>query len=248
MSDDLFSFARLTEKDERALSHGYEWPRRKAEEWYVKTRLQFADARLALDVVVLKPICEDCCSRLGRESWLDRVLTREGHTELVILLPEDVVPERLRVYDGAARCVHLWPPIEPYREPHHVTCSICGQRVSSAAGEDIINVYEEPFSEYFSFLGEDEEGPKRKRGRAERTRIREMYGSRCFECGVQLDKSNFTLDHIVAGSQGGPSISINLLCRVCNQKKADSPTAPVKIALDMPLRPAPWESDEGPIW
>jgi 5-methylcytosine-specific restriction endonuclease McrA len=250
MSDEPLSFFPLTAKDERALSYVYEWTRRKAEEWYVKTRRELGDARLALDIVVLKPICQDCCGRFGRESWEDRALSGGGKAELVILLPEDVVPERLRFYDGAARCVHLWPPVEPHREPHHVRCSFCGQHVSCTTGDDIINVYEEPFLEYFGFLGEDEEGPRRKRGREERSRIRQMYGSRCFGCGVQLDKTNFTLDHIIAQSRGGPTISINLqpLCEMCNQKKADLPATTVKVALDMLLRPAPWDSYEEPIW
>jgi 5-methylcytosine-specific restriction endonuclease McrA len=250
IANDPYSFLPLTEEDHRALGYVYELLRRKAEEWYIKTRREIGDARLALDIVVLKPLCEDCCGRLGRKSLLERVLSGKDETELVILLPEDVVPERVRFYDGAGRSVHLWPPEKPYQEPHRVMCSMCGQRVDSAEGDDIIDVYEVPFLEYFGFLGEDDEGPKRKRGKAERARIQEMYGSRCFDCGVQLDKDNFTLDHIVAQSQGGLTVSINLqpLCHDCNQKKRDLPVTTVKIALDMLLRPLPWDSYEDPIW
>ncbi len=249
IANDPYSFLPLTEEDHRALGYVYELLRRKAEEWYIKTRREIGHARLALDIVVLKPICDDCDHRLGRENRLGRILAQDREAELVILLPEEVMPERMRFYDRATHCVHLVPPTKPYAEPHIVKCS-CGQRVNSRHGDDLISVYEEPFLEHFGFLVEEEEGPKRKRGKAERSRIREMYGSRCFDCGVQLDKNNFTLDHIVAQSQGGPTVSINLqpLCHDCNQKKRDLPVTTVKIALDMLLRPAPWDSYEDPIW
>ena len=124
---------------------------------------------------------------------------------------------------------------------------MCSQKVSTKQGNDIIRVIEEPFADYFGF---PEEGPKRKRGKAERRKIVEQYGFRCFECRTPLDENSLTLDHIVSQSKGGPTISLNLqpLCSHCNQEKADLPVEGVKIALDMLLRPAPFDSYEDPIW
>lgn len=247
--NDPYSFLPLTKEDHRAFAYVYELLRRRAEEWYISTRREIGHARLGLEIAVLKPICDACDHKLGRESRLSRILGHDQKPEPVILLPEEVMPERVRIYDRSTHCVHLLPPAKPYTESHIVKCS-CGQQVNSRDGDDIISVYEEPFLEYFGFLGEEEEGPKRKRGKAERTRIREMYGSRCFDCGVQLDQVNFTLDHILAQSQGGPTVSINLqpLCHDCNQKKRDLPVTNVKIVLDMLLRPLPWDTYEDPIW
>src|ERR1019366_4454514 len=141
MSDDLFSFAHLTEGDHHALGYAYEWLRKKAEEWYIHTRRVFGDARLALDVMVLKPICGGCdYSLLGRGNCAERTLTRHGEPDLGILLPEEVIPERVRFYDGSTHCIHLLPPTVPYADPHIVKCSLCGQQVSSKDGGDIISV------------------------------------------------------------------------------------------------------------
>jgi HNH endonuclease len=237
----------LPTKENLLLARAHEWLRRRAEEWFIETRLELGHSRLAFDVVVLKPVCDDCCTRLGRRSRLERVLAGNSEPRLVVLLPEDPVPERIRLYDGASHCVHFWPPTKPYTESHRVQCSMCGQRVSSMEGDDIINVFEEPFSDHFGF---PEDGPRRVRGRAERRRITSLYGSRCFECRVPLGKKDVTLDHVDAKARGGPSISINLqpLCETCNQKKRDLPVTTVKIALDMLLRPAPSDSYDGPVW
>lgn len=228
------------------LAQYYQWVRRRAEDWFLRTRAKLGHSRLDFQVVVLKPICDDCCVRLGLPTLLEHVLSGKN-SETVILLPEEVIPERLRLYDGGRKSLHLWPPAKPYREPHRVACSMCSHRVSTKRGDDIIRVIEEPFADYFGF---PEEGPKRKRGKAERQRIAERYGFRCFECRTALDESNLTLDHVVSKSKGGPAVSLNLqpLCSRCNQKKRDLPVETVKIALDMLLRPAPSDSYSDPIW
>jgi 5-methylcytosine-specific restriction endonuclease McrA len=232
--------------EDLALGQAYEWLRRSAEEWFIKMRAELGHSRLDFQVVVLKPICEDCCARLGLRTLLEHV-SSGGKSEIVILLPEEVMPERLRLYDRATKSLHLWPPSKPYRDPHRVSCSMCGQTVGTARGNDIIRVIEEPFADHFGF---PDEGPKRKRGKAERRRILELYGFRCFECGARLDENDFTLDHIVPKSEGGPTVSLNLqpLCHRCNQEKRDSPVKSVKIALDMLLRPAPADSYSDLIW
>jgi HNH endonuclease len=228
------------------LARYYQWVRRRAEDWFVRTRAKLGHSRLDFQVVVLKPLCDDCCVRLGLATLLEHVLAGKN-SEIVVLLPEEVIPERVRLYDGASKCLHFWPPTEPYRDPHRVDCSMCGQIVNTPLGDDIIRVVEEPFADYFGF---PEEGPKRKRGKAERQRIAELYGFRCFECRTPLDESNLTLDHVVSKSKGGPTVCLNLqpLCSRCNQEKRDLPVENIKIALDMLLRPAPSDSFSDPIW
>src|SRR5271169_1438411 len=218
----------LPASEDLALGKAYELVRRRAEEWFIKTRAELGHWKLDFQVVVLKPFCEDCCVRFGLPTPLEHVLSGKK-SELIILLPEEVMPERIRFYDGASKQLHLWPPAPPYRDGHRVECSMCGQKVSTTLGDDIIRVVEEPFATYF---GIPEEGPRRKRGRAERQRIMERYGFRCFECRGPLDEKNLTLDHVVSKSKGGAAVSLNLqpLCSRCNQKKRDLPVESAKIA------------------
>jgi HNH endonuclease len=236
----------LPTAEDLALGAAYELVRRQAEEWFIKTRAELGHWKLDFQVVVLKPFCEDCCVQFGLPTPLEHILSGKK-TRLEILLPEEVIPERIRFYNGASKLLHLCPPTTPYRDVHRVDCSMCGQKVSTSSGDDIIRVVEEPFASYFGF---PEEGPKRKRGRAERQRILKLYGFRCFECRAPLDQDNLTLDHVVAQRHGGPTVSLNLqpLCFRCNEEKRDLPVETVKIALDMLLRPAPSDSHSDVIW
>jgi 5-methylcytosine-specific restriction endonuclease McrA len=228
--------------------------RRSAEDWYIETRRRHGHSRLVLDPVVLKPICDDCSAGFGRPTLLERVLSpQKKEVEIIPVLPLRTRPARLRFYERSSRSVHLFPHRKPPRDWLGVQCSQCGQRMDSRNGDDIISVYELPFSEYFG-LPDPEDAPKRLRGKVrkqEQQRLLTLYGGRCFECGKRLKVGkSLTLDHIVPESRGGRWLATNLqpFCAECQEKKADLPVETVTVALDMLLRPSPSDSYEGPIW
>lgn len=172
---DNLQLAPYTERDYALMREAAVYVRRSAEEWYVDARRKYGHSRLVLEPVVLKPVCEDCCARLGRPTLLERVLGRSAREpEIAVVLPVKTIPERFRIYDRRSRLVHLFPYRKRPRDWYGVTCSDCGQRVDSKDGNDIISVYEVPFGEYFG-LPEPEDAPKQLRGKA---RIaRESYGA-----------------------------------------------------------------------
>jgi hypothetical protein len=59
-----------------------------------------------------------------------------------------------------------------------------------------------------------------------------------------------TVDHIVPRSADGLAVPTNLqlLCKKCNEQKADQLPERLILALDFLMRPAPWDSYEGLIW
>lgn len=230
--------------DDRSQDRAYEWLRKKAEEWYIEARRELGHSRLTFDAVVLKPICDDCNNFLGRD--LVTFVERDQH-ELVILLPEDVVPEQMRIYDRATKAVYLWP--SEGSSESAINCSLCRQKIASFSEGATVSVYEESFLNYFGFADEEQIYEK-KLSKKEKKQLLHLYGGCCFECRKPLGQKSATLDHIVAQSKEGPTMSLNLqpLCADCNQKKRDLPVETVRIALDMLLRPAPFESYEDPIW
>lgn len=248
------ALAPLTDRDYALMREAAKYVRRAAEDWYIEARRKYGHSRLVLEPVVLKPICDDCSVRLGRPTLLERVLGHSrNETEIVPVLPEKTRPARLRFYDRSSRSVHLFSHRKPPRDWYGIRCSECGQRVDSKEGDDIVNVYEVPFAEYFG-LPAPEDAPRRLRGQArkeEQKRILELYGGRCFECGKKLKLGkDLTLDHIVPQSRDGRWLTTNLqpFCAGCQGKKADLAVETVTVALDMPLRPPPSDSYEGPVW
>jgi 5-methylcytosine-specific restriction endonuclease McrA len=243
----------LTGRDYANMQKAADFVRRSAEEWYIEARRKHGHSRLTLEPVVLKPMCDDCLSRLGMPTFLERALNSRRESEIVPLLPIKVRPDRLRFYDCSNRLVHLYPYKKRPYDWYRVECSDCSQRVDSREGDDVISVYEVPFADYFG-LPEPEDAPKGLRGKAKRReqeRVLALYGGRCFECRKKLKiGKNLTLDHIVPRSRGGTWLTTNLqpFCHDCQQKKADLPVEVIKIALDMLLRPPPSESYDGPVW
>ena len=56
-----------------------------------------------------------------------------------------------------------------------------------------------------------------------RMRVFHKTGGRCAYCGISLDKSRFTLDHIIPRCKGGTDDIVNLVpcCESCNKRKWD---------------------------
>jgi HNH endonuclease len=224
----------------------HSWVCKEALRIFIQMREHLCDALVTINPVVLKPVCPLCIYRLTGEAWLDWLNT--SSIDIVILWPE---PDEtnFRLYDAARHSVIFWPAENSHGDNFWpIDCYLCNDRINSRADkEQIIPVVPTPFSEYFNI---DEEGPKRARGRKLRAELAEMYGYTCFQCKNPLSLKDVTLDHIVARSQGGQSVPINLqvLCWTCNQKKKDDQVLSIKIGLDFPLRPAPSDSYEGLIW
>ncbi|MBI4302099.1 MAG: HNH endonuclease [Chloroflexi bacterium] len=67
--------------------------------------------------------------------------------------------------------------------------------------------------------------PQRFFSQEQRVKIFENSGGKCAQCGIDLSKSNFHADHIVAHSLGGKTTVENgrALCTACNRKKGGSP-------------------------
>jgi hypothetical protein len=248
-----------TEQDFHHIKQAAECVRERAEEWYMQTRKEVGDSRLRLEPLVLKPLqCDDCASAMGATTLLEKLLARnKSQSELIPLLPINPSPNRVRFYDRSSRLLYLERHETPPPDWFSVTCSMCGQRIDSKDGDDIIRVGEESFEDYFGLPNQKDEDytPRSKpRGTAwkrEQERVVSSYGARCFECGAVLTaRESLTLDHIIARAKGGTWETINLqpLCRVCQNKKADLPVETVVVALDMRLRPSPSDSYDGPVW
>ena len=229
--------------------------RRMAEDWYIEARQKYGHSRLALELVVLKPICEDCAASYGGRSLIDRLfIPSTKDSEIAAVLPAKTRPKQFRMYDRSRRLLHMWDyessTPDWWRGP---TCSICSQDIRAGDGDGIFVVTEEPFEDYFG-LPEPGDAPKQLRGKARkemRQRIFDLYGGRCFECRKKLRiGKNLTLDHIVAKSRNGGWLPINLqpFCRRCQEKKKDLPVETVVFALDMLLRPAPSDAYDGLVW
>ena len=247
-------FAPLTKRDYAYMKQAADFVRRSAEEWYIKTRRSHGHSRLMLEPVVLKPSCDDCLSRFGMRTFLERALSSRKDAELIPVLPLEVWPDRLRMYDRSARLIHLLAPDNEQSDDWYgIRCSDCHQRMDSKTGDDIICVYEVPFADYFGFP-DPEASRKNLRGaarRREQERILALYGGRCFECDVVLKiGKTLTLDHILARSSGGTWHTTNLqpLCEGCQAKKADLPVEVIPVALDMLLRRPPSDTFDGPVW
>jgi hypothetical protein len=54
---------------------------------------------MELEVIVLKPICDDCSAMMDRPTFVERVLDPSKKSEVVPLFPLETVPERLRMYE-----------------------------------------------------------------------------------------------------------------------------------------------------
>ena len=210
----------------------------------VDLRKEIGDAFVALDVVVLKPICEQCMYRLTGDRGPGC-----SRSNIIRVWPE-LADGRLRLYDGASHRLFFFDDDEEegQREFHPIECYLCRDRINDPDDDiKIISVVPTSFSDFF---GLEEEGPNRARGRAMRRAMAELYGNSCFQCKQPLALADVTLDHIFARANGGDAIPANLqvLCLKCNQSKRDGEVVTLELALDFPLRPAPWETYEGLIW
>ena len=225
----------------------------------MQTRKALGDSRLRLEPVVLKPLsCDDCAVGMGATTLLERLLYRDkSESKLVPVLPINPTPNRVRFYDRSSGLLYLEPHQTRPQDWFGVTCSICGQRIDSKDGDDIIRVGEESFEDYFGLPNPTDEDyiPSNKpRGTARkrrRERVVSAYGASCFECGTVLTMGeSLTLDHIVPRARGGTWETINQqpLCLGCQKKKADLPVETVLVALDMLVRPLPSDSYDGPVW
>jgi hypothetical protein len=204
-------------------------------------RSDFSDAFSELGIVVLKPLCETCAGQ--------RAIALPGfgfeEATIVAVLP-GYRPEQLRMYDMTNHHLHLFPYARPDDEDGSaVSCFSCGDRVdqNNDDGDELFAVEPQSFCEYF---GIEDEGPKKPDGDL-REEIRELYGNLCYRCGSTKE---ITIDHIVPKSADGCGIPTNLqlLCRKCNEEKADTVPGKLILALDFLTRPAPWDSYEGLIW
>jgi|ERR1043166_108637 hypothetical protein len=215
----------------------------------VDLRKEVGDAFVALDVVVLKPVCEQCLHRLTGDGD-----TGYSKVNIVRVWPE-LADGRLRLYDRGSHQLFFFdndgnPDGNEHeeREFHSIECYLCSDRMNDPDEDlDIFSVVPTSFSEFF---GLEEEGPNRARGRAMRRTLADLYGNSCFQCKQPLALTDVTLDHIVARANGGEAVAANLqvLCLKCNQAKKDGEVVTVELALDFPLRPAPWETYEDLVW
>lgn len=66
-----------------------------------------------------------------------------------------------------------------------------------------------------------------------RMRVYRRDGGRCRFCGVVLQRHDFTLDHLLPRSKGGPDWDINLVaaCSPCNNQKGDRSLDEVGLEL-----------------
>jgi 5-methylcytosine-specific restriction endonuclease McrA len=170
-----------------------------------------------------------------------------ANREIVILWPDEV-PNMVRVYDSANRQVALWLGGEGSTLRWSLECRICAERFTNVEEDNLIPVVENPFSHYYDL---EEEGLDRLARGALRRDIIKFYGKKCFQCKRFLSGKDITIDHIVAYNGGeGATIPTNLqvLCRKCNEEKANLPAETVRFALDFPIRPASSESYEGIAW
>ena len=57
-----------------------------------------------------------------------------------------------------------------------------------------------------------------------RSQLINKYGSKCVECGEELNGSEITLDHIKPISKGGETSFENcqIMCQPCNNKKGNN--------------------------
>ena len=58
-----------------------------------------------------------------------------------------------------------------------------------------------------------------------------IKGKKCAYCGLPLDESNMTIDHIYPRDFGGPTITNNLnpCCKICNEKKSNMTIKEFKV-------------------
>ena len=248
-----------TPQDFHHLNQAAKYVRESAEQWYMETRKAHGNPRLRLEPVVLKPLsCDDCAVRMGAATRLERLLYHDtGESEPVPVLPINPTPNRVRFYDRSAGLLHLEPHQRRPQDWFGVTCPICGQRIDTKDGDDMIRVGEESFEDYFGLPNPTSKGyipSKRPRGPTKKRlaeRVVAAYGLSCFECEKELTiGETLTLDHIVPKSKKGAWETINFqpLCRACQSKKADLMPETVLVALDMLVRPLPSDSYDGPIW
>lgn len=66
-----------------------------------------------------------------------------------------------------------------------------------------------------------------------RMRVYRRDNGRCRFCGVALPRADFTLDHLLPRSKGGPDWDINLVvaCSSCNNQKGDMTIEDVGLEL-----------------
>jgi hypothetical protein len=240
-------FAPPDAREQALMEEAARYVRRSAEEWYHHTRRKYGHSRMLLEVVVLKPVCDDCLARFDLPTSLDRCWSKREPDIEAVLLPEKTRPKRLTIYDRAKRLAYLWRNGSPPAWWPGVQCTDCRQTIEDS--RDIFAVYEEPFAEYFG-LPDPEGAPRNLRGSTKkkvRERLAKIYGGRCFECGK---RRKLTLDHIEPKSKGGAWVTTNLqpFCHECQKKKADRKPVKVLMALDMLLRPPPSDSFDGLVW
>lgn len=214
-----------------------EWRRKEAVEVLVKLRQKVGNAFVALDLVVLDPVCDNCASQIIESSPVN----------IVRVWPE-LADGRLRLYDRGDHSLYFFEDEVSEAPGYAIQCHLCDDSITGVNDPlDVIHVLPVPYSEHFGLA---EAGPKRARGKGVRRWLAELYGETCFQCKQPLTPEDVTLDHIVARAKGGQSVPANLqvLCNKCNQQKKDDDVVTLELALDFPLRPAPSDSFEGLVW
>lgn len=216
------------------------------EQHFHQIRRELVDSRSTIDVVVLRPICDDCLIDFG----VSPIKFTENYDPVALWPPNRDQLER--IYDRSSGNVIFFQT--PPECSHVVHCSECHKPVCTLASDSTIRVLEQDFTDHFGIeepVSQTEDRQNRKFvPRWKKELIRKIYGGHCFGCKVQIPSgAKFELDHIHSLDKSGTDSFINFqpLCLKCGSKKRNSAIMRFSLALDMYLRPAPSDSFEG-IW
>lgn len=193
-------------------------------------RREIGNSIVAFEPWVLRPFCWGCARNMygmedddiGREPNVIPVLP--STSEYILCLYDRANQETTFIID------------EENQSPYELGCWLCGQDLEIHDGATI-PIYIDSFSEYFQVP----EGGMADPPASFKRRLKTVYGNSCVNCRNEFEDEDLTVDHIVARVHGGDSSPLNLqvLCRACNEKKADAPAQTLELYLDFDLQPLP---------
>ena len=220
-----------------AATHEYDLSRREeAFRGLMELRRRHAGFARRLVVRIYKPECENCYAlerhrfEADDDSWQPPSIPAKDWRRW---LRDYGVSER------ELRCIA--------RKKATIECATCGDTLSY--GIDNIYVFATPFEDYFpGLVGAEDRDPPKSPPRWVRRLVYDVYEGRCAGCGVALEASEATMDHILPRHQGGAGTleNIQLACDNCNgEEKGGKEPEPVYVWLGFLLVPSECsESDD----